>query len=233
MKSLQASIAPLSEILKLNPHALYERQLALVRAGLLESRPGRGPGSGTRFTPETVAVLLISMLATDNISDCAEKTSALSAVKLTNLGTGRENALGGARTFKAAIINALSSDAIVSEISFVQVHRRNFVVEIFLESNEIFKEPPAGKIFTDFELELAHDRNAAHIFGLKRKVNSEDFEGMVVVVQIRGGTRVGYPGGGPALGKVRALLRSSEVLAAEAPARKNAARRSKSKDHRK
>src|SRR5258708_29448865 len=148
MSSLQASIAPLSKILGLNPHALYERQLALMRAGLLPSTPGRrGPGSGTPLSADTVAVLLISMLASDNISDCVETTRALSAARWTSVSIGQEDVLGRAETFKAAMVNALSNDAVVNEITFLRVHRRSFVVEIFTEDHEVWEEPPPGKIF--------------------------------------------------------------------------------------
>jgi hypothetical protein len=72
--SLKALIPPLAKLWGLNPNALYERQRALIRAGLLEARPGRGPGSGVEASPESVAMLLISVLATDSLSEVEEKT---------------------------------------------------------------------------------------------------------------------------------------------------------------
>jgi hypothetical protein len=220
MSSLQASIVPLSKILGLNPHALYERQLALVDAKLLKKRPGRGPGSGTPLSAETVAELLLSMWATDKIEHCAEKTRALSAVGLTTCTIGREDALGGAETFKAAIVNALSNDAVVSQINLVRIRRRNFASEIWLNSNEPWEEPPAGKIFTAYELQLAEDQ--VHFFRPKKETNA-DRGGVAVIVEVNG----------PTLEKIRTLLRSAEVAAAKAAEQKNAARKPKSKDGRK
>jgi DNA-binding IscR family transcriptional regulator len=213
MPSLQASIAPLSKALGLNPHALYERQLALVRAGLLPSQPGRGPGSGTLFSAETVAVLLISMLASDNISDCAETTRTLSAAKLTSHTVGREDALGGAKTFIAAVINSLSNDTVVGQIRLLRIHRRNFAAEVFLNSSEPWKEPSPGKIFTAYELQLAEDDV---LFFQPKKDKQAAREGMARLAELSG----------PVLEKIRALLRNSSAKAAE---QKNAALKPKSK----
>ena len=77
INSLKASIPFLAKILRLNPHSIYERQRALVKKRVLKSVRGRGPGSGTFFTPEPVAVLAISLLAMDSIKNSAEITSAL------------------------------------------------------------------------------------------------------------------------------------------------------------
>jgi hypothetical protein len=232
INSLKASIPFLSKILRLNPHAIYERQRALVREGVLESVPGKGPGSGTFFTPEPVAVLLISMLATDSIKDSAEATRALCDARLTLVPIGQEDELGSPQTFKAAMVNALSSDAVANKITFLRVHRRNSIVEIFTEDDQAWEEPSAGKIFSKAELLLARDNDRLHLFEPKKR-RAGTYEGMVVVVELRGGTLLGKGGGSPALGKIRALLRSNDVAAAEAAARKKAPRKSKPKDHRK
>ena len=52
----------------MTPAALYERQRALVREGLLAAEAGRGPGSGVRATAPAVALLVLSVLATDRLS---------------------------------------------------------------------------------------------------------------------------------------------------------------------
>jgi hypothetical protein len=228
MSSLQASIVPLSKILGLNPHALYERQLALVGKGLLPARTGHGPGSGTPFSAETVAVLLISMLATDGIKDSAEPTRALCDAKLTSVPIGQENELGRPQTFKAAMVNALSSDAVVSKITSLRVHRRGLIAEIFTEDDQAWEEPAAGTAFS--KAEYGSDR--LHLFEPKKK-RANTFEGMTVVVALRGGAPTGKGSRTPALGKIRELLRSDELTAAEASARKNAPRKSKMKGHRK
>jgi hypothetical protein len=57
--------------------SLYERQRELVRCGLLPSVEGRGPGSGVPLNPETLATLLIGLLATDKLADLGERTDVL------------------------------------------------------------------------------------------------------------------------------------------------------------
>jgi hypothetical protein len=230
MSSLQASIVPLSKILGLNEHALYERQLALM-GKLLPARTGRGPGSGTPFSAETVAVLVISMLATDSIKDCAEATRALCDAKLTTCPIGQEDELGRPQTFKAAMVNALSSDAVVDKITFLRVHRRSSMAEIFTKDDQAWEEPPPGKIFSKAELLLAHDSDRLHLFEPKKK-RADTFEGMAVVVELRGGTPIGK-GRNPTLGKIRALLRNDELAAADVSARKNSPSKSRMKGHRK
>jgi hypothetical protein len=132
INSLKASIPYLAEILRLNPHAIYERQRALVKKKVLKSSPGRGPGSGTFFTPEPVGVLVTSMLTTENIKDSAEKTSAIWNAPRTSYSSGKKSALGGALTFKDAMINVLSSDDNAQEVQIIRVHRTNLSAQIFL-----------------------------------------------------------------------------------------------------
>ena len=52
MASLKSLIPELARALDMTSAALYERQRALVRASLLQQRPGHGPGSGVVATPE-------------------------------------------------------------------------------------------------------------------------------------------------------------------------------------
>jgi len=66
--SLKSFLPVLSRILAEPADALYKRQHALVREGLLESVPGHGPRSGVRATPESVAMLLIGVLASPSLS---------------------------------------------------------------------------------------------------------------------------------------------------------------------
>lgn len=234
LNSLKASISFIADILRVNPYALHERQRALVKRGLLESKPGYGPGSGTPFTPETVAVLLISMLATDSVKESAEPTRALSDARLKSVSIGKDYELGNPSTFKAAMVNVLSSDAMVNKITFLRVHRRSSTVEIFTaddQADQAWEEPPAGKIFSRAEIiaaELDHEKDHLHFFEPK-KGRAGIFEGMRVVVELRGGAPVGYGGGSPTLGKIRALLRANELAAAEVSTRKQTTPQSKSK----
>lgn len=84
MSSIKAFSTALSPYLSLTPNALYERQRALVRAGLLSTKPGRGPGSGVEASPKNVALLILSTMATDQIADYSER--AAEVVRLRQFG---------------------------------------------------------------------------------------------------------------------------------------------------
>ena len=105
MLGLKTFLPHLSKLLLLSKGALYARQRELTRVGLLENVPGRGPGSGVRLTPETVGTLLIAVLSTDNLSEVADKTKVFADLKPSVKGPGEP------KTFKAAIVSALSENA--------------------------------------------------------------------------------------------------------------------------
>jgi hypothetical protein len=73
MAGLKTFLGRLSPLLGVTPAALYERQRVLVDIGLIKTRGGRGPGSGVPFTAENVAALVISILATDSLSEIDER----------------------------------------------------------------------------------------------------------------------------------------------------------------
>jgi hypothetical protein len=142
MNSLKSIIPLLSDLLRLSEHALYERQRALVRGGLLKATEGRGPGSGVKATPESVAMLIISVLATDSLSDVIVNTRAVA--KATRQGSENADALAALRTFKAAVVHCLSSDD--DEVD-IKVFRQDLTAAIGLRdgrSVHFGKSPPFG-----------------------------------------------------------------------------------------
>lgn len=64
-------------VLGLSGAALYERLRALVNLGIIETLPGRGPGSGVPFTTQNFAVVLTSLLAARSLSEVDEYVVAL------------------------------------------------------------------------------------------------------------------------------------------------------------
>jgi hypothetical protein len=88
----------IASILGMPTEALYERQRTLVRLGLLESKEGRGPGSGVRLSAESVGVLIASILVADHPSELNEKVSNLLKLKVHSGRCPLTNAetLGGA-----------------------------------------------------------------------------------------------------------------------------------------
>jgi hypothetical protein len=77
MPSLTSLLPRIAPTLRLTTSALYERQRALVRMKMLPTPEGRGRGSGAEATADTVAVLLVSVLATDSLSESEVLVQAL------------------------------------------------------------------------------------------------------------------------------------------------------------
>jgi hypothetical protein len=110
--SLKSMFPALGRILNVSPDALYAYQRAFVAAGILDSTPGRGPGSGVRASPETVAQFLIGLLT--NAS--AEENAGLAR----SLGNARsahgECPLTGAKRFRDALARVLASKALAGRV---------------------------------------------------------------------------------------------------------------------
>ena len=69
MSSLKAFLPQLADVIGSTPAALYERQRALVRHGVLQPLVGRGPGSGVELSADAIAALLISVGAASSLSE--------------------------------------------------------------------------------------------------------------------------------------------------------------------
>jgi hypothetical protein len=124
--SLKGLITHVSAMTGLSEAAVYERQRALVRAGLLKIERGRGPGSGVRGTPESVALLLISLLATGNLSD-----AGLSTRIFANLQNKEGSCpLTGKRTFAEAVTAILASQELAQRIIAINVSQEIRETEI-------------------------------------------------------------------------------------------------------
>ena len=99
--SLKAYAPLLAWRLGTTPAALYERQRALVRDGMLEQSEGRGPGSGVHAAPYSVALLLVAILATDSLSEIAEKVKIFAPAK--SIAADGHCTLTGEPTFVEAV----------------------------------------------------------------------------------------------------------------------------------
>ena len=106
-------------MVRMSPAALSERQRALFRGGLIKSEAGRGPGSGVRATPQSVAMLLISLLATDSLSEAEERTRLVASLK----SRSKRCPLTGKRNFGDALSAILSSEELAARIFGIAVDR--------------------------------------------------------------------------------------------------------------
>lgn len=132
--SLKRLITHVSAMTGLSEAAVYERQRALVRAGLLKTERGRGPGSGVRGTPESVALLLISLLATGNLSDAGLSTRIFADLE------NKEGfcPLTGKRTFAEAVTAILASKELAQSIIAITVSQE------IRETQITYRDPGKG-----------------------------------------------------------------------------------------
>lgn len=118
--SLKGFIPSLARELQVTPAALYERQRALVRSGLLQSDGGRGPGRGLAASPKSVSLLLSSLLAQDGLSGAEKHTKALANLKSVDSGGCP---LTGQKTFARAFAEVLANEEIAKQVPRVTVDR--------------------------------------------------------------------------------------------------------------
>jgi hypothetical protein len=115
--SLKALFPALGRILGQTPAALYAHQRTFVNAGLLESTPGRGPGSGVRAAPETLAEFLS---ATITLASLAENVHFAKAIARAVPGGGKCQ-LTSAATFKDAFAAILADKALTERVNEIRV----------------------------------------------------------------------------------------------------------------
>jgi hypothetical protein len=113
-KSLKSMFPALGRILDMTPDQLYAYQRAFVAAGILDSTPGRGPGSGVRAGPNTVAQFLIGLIT--------HASTAENVPLARSLGNARgECLLTGATRFKDALAGILASEALAGRVNVVPI----------------------------------------------------------------------------------------------------------------
>jgi hypothetical protein len=117
--SLKAFMPPLARLLGTSAAALYERQRALVRAGLLDAGSGWGPGSGVRATAVSVSLLLISALASDSLTEAEIRTGDI----VDAAPTGDQCQLTGMRSFKDALASILTAAEQSNRVVEISVSR--------------------------------------------------------------------------------------------------------------
>jgi hypothetical protein len=136
MISLKAFAPVLAATLGTTPAAIYERQRALIREKLLPAPTGRGRGHGLPATPETVAMIIIAMMATDNLSDTDSRVRKLARAMVDERLPSRNmiqpdirgRGFTNKRNFKSALVAFLSAQSLGNGI--VQVSRNNLRVKI-------------------------------------------------------------------------------------------------------
>jgi hypothetical protein len=119
-KSLKALTPGLARLLDTTAARLYERVQALMRAGILTSKGGHGPGSGVTTTAGSVSLLLIGTLAAETLGQTENRTREIAAT--VPVGEGR-CPLTGARSFEHALASVLTSRYRSSRVISISISR--------------------------------------------------------------------------------------------------------------
>jgi hypothetical protein len=156
--SLKSLIPDLAPTFNMTPAALYERQRALVRAGWLTGKEGKGPGSGVQATPRSVSLLLISVLATDSLSEVQAEVGRLASLRIeeelvrSDAGQTRHNSVlecpvSRAQKFDHALESLLRSPTLAGKTSRIIAWRGEAQVRIDFheEENGISRSSVFGK----------------------------------------------------------------------------------------
>jgi hypothetical protein len=123
MMSLKAFAPVLASALGTTPAAIYERQRALIRAKLLPAPIGRGRGNGLPATAQTVAMILIAIMVTDNLSDTDDRVRTLADAEVDVRAQKNGCRLTKAPTFKAALATILASEELAASVRSINVSR--------------------------------------------------------------------------------------------------------------
>jgi hypothetical protein len=109
MASLKSFLPVMASALATTPDALYSRQRALVRLGLLPTKEGKGPGSGVLLNSDALAVMLIAVLAADTLAETDERVVRLCNAEASNFEFDETRTIfADARTFKDAVSAAIA-----------------------------------------------------------------------------------------------------------------------------
>jgi hypothetical protein len=167
MMSLKSFAPVLAATLGTTPAAIYERQRALIRENLLPAPIGRGRGNGLPATAETVAMILIAMMVTDNLSDTDGRVRRLAEAKVNekrDLGHLKHQkghcGLTGKRDFKSALVAILGSEELHSSGIFVRVSRNDLLAKIVYGREDLIQETQFGKnsgVASNLEVEASID----------------------------------------------------------------------------
>jgi hypothetical protein len=131
MMSLKAFAPVFASLVGTTPAAIYERQRALIRTGLLPSPVGRGRGNGLPATAETAALILIAIMVTDNLSDTDDRVQNLADAKVDVRAHKKGCRLTKAPTFKTALASILASEELAAAVQSIQVSRTDLHGSIY------------------------------------------------------------------------------------------------------
>jgi len=120
MSSLKAFLPRMARTFGTTPDALYARQRALIRLGLLPTLEGKGPGSGVLLTADSVAVMIIAILSADTLAETDQRVVAMCDARDESII--RERGVPHHLTFRAAIAQIVTDGGMSEAASLISLH---------------------------------------------------------------------------------------------------------------
>ena len=117
MSSLKSFLMTFGAAVGFTPAALYERQRALVRHGVLKPLAGRGPGSGVELNSHSVATLLVACAASPSLSDLDESIADYCNAP----SIDGQCPLTGKKTFVETVQAILEQKALMERVRYIEV----------------------------------------------------------------------------------------------------------------
>ena len=146
MISLKAFLPTLAAAFEMSPAALYERQRALVRIGLLPAPSTRGRNSGgATATPDSVGMMLIAVLATDNLSEMDDRIASFADKEAFEPATGKATRcrFTKEKTLRRALAAVLADSKIAATLN-IELARKAMTVRL-IDVDGLFKPSGFGR----------------------------------------------------------------------------------------
>lgn len=121
--SLTSFLPELVAPLGITQAAVYERQRALVRLGLLPAPSGRGRGAGAAASPRSVGLIVLSMLASDTLSGMDDRIEAIANAQFDGFAEGKTCRLTKQAKFIDALSALLADYQLARRVKMISVNR--------------------------------------------------------------------------------------------------------------
>lgn len=141
--SLKAYCRKLETLLGEPSDSIYERQRRLVDVEKMPIDQGRGPGSGVRFTADSVSWLLVAMLCADTVRGAGNLAPHYHTFLPARGGIRQKLKHGLSAVFGMALQNILAAPELAKLVDRIEVSRSVRRAVIYWKSGEpiVFEDP--------------------------------------------------------------------------------------------
>jgi hypothetical protein len=152
MASLRSLFPEIGRILNMTAPALYGRQVAFIRSGVLKSKRGHGPGSGVPATAEALATFLVAEMVNATQRENAPYVPRLMEAwkrSAPGSGDGPKCELTAATRFGPALVAILSKPELAARVTEIEVSKSRITISFDGDENwsDFSVKPDSAKMF--------------------------------------------------------------------------------------